>query len=136
MFERAKLLIACAVLGLGGGCLTPEMAREIDDSLGLTPRLAVPSSERAAATAFDDDAALPARIWYADLATQIYHERRTNTFIAFDSVHRGWGAIPQEEAYERGFQPGRAKLLPAGPPEDVAKVIDYLTAMEPEWRGS
>jgi hypothetical protein len=126
--------VALLVLA-AGGCMTPQMARKIDEHLGLVPH---PVSERRwerRSSTFDDDTALPPQIWYADEAAKIYHERRTNTYLAFDSVHEGWGAIPEEEAFARGFKPERAKLLSAGPPEPVRKVIDYLTEMEPSWRG-
>src|SRR5207247_2562827 len=132
----ARLLVLGSLLGLGG-CLTPQMGRKVDETLGLSAAAVfVRHDPLPARTAFDSDAALPARIWYADLVAQIYHERRTNTFVVFDGVHHGWGAIPEAEAFERGFKPERAKLLPAGPPEDVRLVIDYLTSMEPSWRGS
>jgi hypothetical protein len=140
VFGSAKwrgALVCGALVGLCG-CLTPQMAKKVDETLGLTPQPPVFTERRepSTTTVFDSDAALPAQIWYADLAAKIYHERRTNTFIAFDTVHQGWGAIPAEEAYARGFKPEHAKLLAAGPPEEVKKVIDYLTEMEPGWRGS
>ena len=140
MFESAKtegrfLLLPLALLGLSG-CLTPQMGRKVDETLGLSPPGLFEPRETRARTAFDADAALPARIWYSDDAAKIYHERRTNTFIAYDPVHKGWGAIPQAEAFERGFKPERAHLLASGPPEEVKNVIDYLTEMEPSWRGS
>ncbi|MEZ0227778.1 MAG: hypothetical protein ACAI25_04080 [Planctomycetota bacterium] len=132
---RAPVLVGAIVLATSG-CMTPQMARKIDEHLGLAP---IPVSERRVErrrSAFDDDSALPAHIWYCDEAAKIYHERRTNTYLAFDPVHDGWGAIPEDEASTRGFKPERAKLLPSGPPEPVRKVIDYLTEMEPGWRGS
>lgn len=134
--SRAALVWG-ALVGLSG-CLTPQMAKKVDETLGLTPQPAVFTERRDASptTVFDSDAALPAQIWYTDAVAKIYHERRTNTFVAFDSVHQGWGAIPADEAYARGFNPERAKLLAGGAPEEVKKVIDYLTEMEPGWRGS
>jgi hypothetical protein len=135
VFGRAKLVaIALPSLLLASGCLTPQMARKIDEKLGLAETPITERVEPRAKSAFDD-AGLPARIWYSDDAAGIYHERRTNTYIAFDPVHAGWGAIPCEEAHARGFKPERAKLLAAGPPVEVKKVIDYLTSMEPGWRG-
>jgi hypothetical protein len=136
VFDCAKTLVACAFLGLSG-CLTPEMGREVDDALGLTPRVdATWVNDTQLATAFDGDRALPARIWYADAVARIYHERRTNTYVAYDPVHTGWAAVPADVAVARGFRPERARLLPQGVPDDVQKVIDYLTSMEPGWRGS
>ena len=130
-----KWLVACGLLALGG-CLTPEMGREVDDALGLTPRIEAAWAHPELATPFDGDRALPARIWYADLVARIYHERRTNTFFAYDTAHAGWEAVSADDAVTRGFRPERARLLPGGAPEDVKKVMDYLTSMEPGWRGS
>ncbi len=137
MSESAKGPAACALVALAilAGCLTPEMGRDVEDALGLNPRLGRPHP-RAPATPFDTDAALPARIWYADLVAQVYHERRTNTFIAWDPVHKGWAAVPQEDALARGFNAERSHLLAQGAPVEVSRVLDYLLAMEPGWRGS
>jgi hypothetical protein len=112
------------------------MGREVDDALGLTPRVEATWAEDEPANAFAADRALPARIWYADLVAGIYHERRTNTYIAYDPVHAGWAAVPADMAVVRGFRPERARLLPHGPPGEVKKVMEYLTSMEPGWRGS
>lgn len=135
MSARAKAVVSLASALLMGGCLTPEMGREVDDALSLTPRVDATWQEEPA-SAFDADRALPARIWYADLVAGIYHERRTNTYIAYDPVHAGWAAVRADEAVVRGFRPERARLLPQGPPIEVKKVIAYLTSMEPGWRGS
>lgn len=140
MFGCAKpcrrLVLAALLVGAASGCMTPQMARKVDEALGLeSPPIAERRDPRPT-TAFDRDAGLPRRIWYGDAVSSIYHERRTNTFVAFDTVHDGWGAIPEDEAFTRGFKPARARLLESGPPVEVKKVVDYLVEMEPGWRGS
>src|SRR5205823_5712436 len=107
-------LIPVALVALGG-CLTPQMGRSVETTLGLTGS-PIAARQRGTARGPLDDSGLPARIWYADPVARIYHERRTNTYLAFDEVHQGWGAIPEAEAFERGFKPERAKLLVAGAP--------------------
>ncbi len=111
------------------GCLTPKMGRDLEVSLGLdappppAPRVRALSSS-----------SLPDRIWYADLEAGVYHERRTNTFIAWDGDRRCWIAVPERRAF-RTFRPERARLLIQGAPEDVEKVLDYVIELEPTWRG-
>ncbi|HZV03247.1 MAG TPA: hypothetical protein VFF73_41465 [Planctomycetota bacterium] len=129
---KALLLLACGLAALSG-CLTPEMGDRVDQALGLTPRW--PAPRHRPKTTFDDDAALPERIWYGDPLAQVYHERRTNTFIVPDPVHKGWMAVPPDEVGDHGFHPERARFLPDGPPAEVAKVLDFITATEPCWRG-
>jgi hypothetical protein len=119
------------VLALLGGCLTPSMGKKADVVLGLVDR---PRVVRRASSPLDTEG-MPRRLWYADEGARIYHERRTNTFVAWDESKKGWIAIPERDAYER-FRPARAKLLPEGAPPAVEKILDYLLEMEPGWRGA
>ena len=131
--RRCGHAVVVVVLVLATGCLTPQMGRTIEDALDLGPRRPR-RPVHTPATPFDRDESLPGRLWYLDPIARIYHERRTNTFVVYDDVHRGWIAVSRETAF-RDFRPDRATLLVGGAPPDIERVLDYIVSLEPEWHG-
>lgn len=131
MFRRALP----ATLALLSGCLTPQMGHDLERAIDrLGPR--TPEQPKPVGSpAFTHAVGLPRRIWYADAGAKVFHERRTNTFVAWDPVTRGWLGLPNDEAFAR-FSAGRARLLPEGAPADVNRALDRLVYLEPEWRGA
>lgn len=119
------------VLVVATGCVTPEMGQSLKEKLDLVPPHSTTPEH---ATAFDRDASLPLRIWYVDPFSQVYHERRTNTYVVFDDMHRGWIAVSRESAF-KDFRPERANLLMNGAPPEVKQALDYMVSMSPNWRG-
>jgi hypothetical protein len=109
------------------------MGRSIEDALDLGPPRHRPARP-CGTTTFDKDGALPGKLWYLDPVARIYHERRTNTFVVHDDAHDGWIAVSRDTAF-REFRPERARLLVDGAPPEVEHVLDYILALEPNWRG-
>jgi hypothetical protein len=118
-----------------GGCLTQQMGNDLERAMDRLEGRPTPEPKPAGSPAFANAIGLPQRIWYGDVAAQIFHERRTNTFIAWDPVNRCWLGIPNDEAFAR-FKAERARLLPQGPPPDVNRALDRLIYIDPDWRGA
>jgi hypothetical protein len=134
---RCRAAALPILLSFATGCLTPQMGRDIENALDLGPTRPVRRGEGSVSgwqTPLDRDQNLPARIWYVDPVTQIYHERRTNTFVLYDDAHKGWIAVSREVAF-RDFRSDRARLLVQGPPPEIERVLDYIVSLEPSWRG-
>ncbi len=128
----ARVVLALGVAVALPGCLTPSMGRQADVVMDCAEGRPAPAPRRHSPL---DEEGLPHRLWYVDPSSRVYHERRTNTFVAWDEVKKGFVALPGRSAFGR-FHPDRAKLLTSGAPPEVEKILDYLLEMEPEWRGS
>lgn len=112
---------------VSSGCLTASLGEQIDQVF-----LAPLDPPRIRAHPRVDG--LPARIWYADATSKVWHEHRTNTFVMWDEVERRWVALPYQEAQAR-FSAARARIAPEGAPEEAERLLDKLVAMDPDWRG-